>query len=182
MARIIFDLILRRVESLGFWKYCKTTNFYCLGTWKYWKTNHSDNPRSWKYWKTIHSDDLGTLKYRCTLGVWTYTLGVWTYTAFFGCLNLYFECLNLYFRCLNLYFGCPDGRADGRTGGRPGGRVGWLKSIGKESILGICILKKLNIVYIIESWLFGFLQKRRAPKNDEFWSDKCPEISHMRPI
>ena len=46
-----------------------------------------------------------------------------------------------------------------------GGRVGWLKSIGKESILGICILKNLNIVYIIESWLFYiFTKKTRAEK------------------
>ena len=41
-----------------------------------------------------------------------------------------------------------SGRANGQAGGRPG-RV--TETFAKESILGICILKKLNIVYIIES-------------------------------
>ena len=40
----------------------------------------------------------------------------------------------------------------GRTGGRADGRPGRVtETYAKESILGICILKKLNIVYIIES-------------------------------
>ena len=70
------------------------------------------------------------------------------------------------------------GRADGRTGGR----VGWLKSIGKESILGICILKNTNMQYIIEGWRWDMFQKRRAPKNDEIWRRFRGEISHMRSI
>ena len=40
-----------------------------------------------------------------------------------------------------------------------------LTSMGKESIFGICILKKLNIAYILESWLWGiFTKKTRAEK------------------
>ena len=54
--------------------------------------------------------------------------------------------------------------ADGRTGGRVAGRPGRVtETFAKESILGICILKKLNIVYIVESWLFDiFAKKARA--------------------
>ena len=79
---------------------------------------------------------------------------------YFECLNLHFECLDLYFECLNLYFECLGGRAGGRADGRPG-RV--TETFAKESILGICILKKLNIVYIIEYWLWGiFTKKTRA--------------------
>ena len=44
------------------------------------------------------------------------------------------------------------------------------------------ILKTL-ILYILLNADFGvFLQKKRAPKNDECWSDVRAEISHMRPI
>ena len=109
---------------------------------------------------------------------------------YFGCLDLYF----LYLGCLDLYFGLwtrillsglifwvsglifwvsglifwvselilwVSGRADGRAGGR----VGWVKHLGGKSIFGICILKTLNIVYIIECWLFGILTKKtRAEK------------------
>ena len=58
---------------------------------------------------------------------------------------------------------------EGRAAGRPGGRVGWPKSIGKESILGICILKDLDFVYIIEYWLFEcFSKKMRAKKIMKF--------------
>ena len=46
--------------------------------------------------------------------------------------------------------------------GRPG-RV--TETFAKESILGICILKNLNIVYILESRLFDiFTKKARAEK------------------
>ena len=48
-ARIIFDLVLSRIGSLGSWKYWKTIHFDCLGTWKYWKTIHFDNLGTWKY-------------------------------------------------------------------------------------------------------------------------------------
>ena len=52
------------------------------------------------------------------------------------------------------------------TGGRADGRPGRVtETFAKESILGICILNKLNIVYIIESWLFDiFTKKTRAEK------------------
>ena len=93
-------------------------------------------------------------------------------------MNLYFGFLNLY-RCTLCFWTYTLGV---RAGGRPAGRVGWLKSIGKESILGICILKNLNIVHIIEYWLWGIFTKKTRAENDEDWSDLWAEISHMSPI
>ena len=112
-------------------------------------------------------------------GFWTYNFGFWTYILGFELIfwvsGPIFWVLDSYFGCLDLYFGCPGGRA----GGRPG-RVS--STFRGKSILGICILKKW-ILYISSNADFGiFLQKRRAPKNAAFWSDKCSEISHMRPI
>ena len=69
-----------------------------------------------------------------------------------------------------------------RAGGRAGGRVGWLKSIGKESILGICILKNWILYIYLNPDFLIFLQKKRAPKNDEIWRRFRGEISHMGSI
>ena len=118
---------------------------------------------SWKYWKTIQSNNLGTWN-RFTLGVCQ-------------CLNLYFGCLNLYpcisgvwtytLLCMNLYFVVSElilwvpGRTDGRAAGRSGGRVGWLKSIGKESILGTCSWTN-RILYISLNTEFGVFFKKDA--------------------
>ena len=45
------------------------------------------------------------------------------------------------------------------------------------------VASAFSILYIsLNPDLFVCLQKRRAPKNDEDWSEKCGEISHMRPI
>ena len=93
----------------------------------------------WIYWKTIHFDNLGAEKYQNTNqfdNLWTEKY--WNTNQFDNLWSM------------------TGGRADGRPG-----RV--TETFAKESILGICILKKLKIVYIIESWLFDiFTKKTRA--------------------
>ena len=69
-------------------------------------------------------------------------------------------------------------KTDGRAAGRPGRVTG---TFAKESILGICILKNFDIVYILEYLLFDILKKTRA-KISWNWRDFRGEISHMRPL
>ena len=106
------------------------------------------------YWKAINFDQFWTEKY-------------WNRNHFDSVLNweilehepfwLSFELRNTGTRTSLIT--CDPWRAGG-SDGRPG-RV--TETFAKESILGICILKKLNIVYIIESWLFDiFTKKTRA--------------------
>ena len=94
-----------------------------------------------KYWNTTHFDSLWTEKYWNTNHfdhLWTEKY--WNTNQFDS-------------------LWCMTG---GRTDGRPGRVTG---TFAKESILGICILKNLNIVYIIESWLLDmFTKKTRAEK------------------
>ena len=120
-----------------------------------------------------------------SLGVWTYILGVWTYIVgvWTYILDVWTYMLSVWTYTLGIWTYTLGARADGRTGGRAAGRPGRVTEKHGERIhFGNMYPDKTWILYIPLNTDFGvFLQKRRAPKNDEDWSGKCAEVSHVRP-
>ena len=122
-------------------------------------------------------------------GLWTY----WNTTRFDSVLNLeILEPTSFWFSFEHGNTGTPailiqfwsktDGWAGGRSGGRPGGRVGWLKHLRKNPVWEYVSWKNWILYISLNPDFLIFLQKRRAPKFHEEWSDFRGEISHMRPI
>ena len=130
-------------------------NYYFI-----WKSSQDDSVLTWKYWETNHFDSVLNLEILENQSFWfSFEPGNTGKPVRMTQNNII-----LYGNPVRMIQNWP--RILYGQYGPAGGRVGWLKSIGKESILGICILKKLNIVYIIESWLFGiFTKKTRAEKS-----------------
>ena len=97
-------------------------------------------------------------------GVWTYILGVWTYI-----LGVWTYILGVWTYTLGV-----------RTGGRAG-RV--TETFGGKLHFGNMYPERYQYCIYYRILTLGyFYKKRRAPENDENRRDKCPEISHMRPI
>ena len=154
------SIVLRRLE-MEFWP-------------NMWKSSENNMKMIWNNYETIW----GVWTY--ILDVWTFILGAWTYIwvsdVIFWVSELISWVSGPIFNCLDLYFGCPDRRA-----GRRLGRV--TQTLGGKIVFGNTYS---GITwYCLYYWMLTlgyFYKKRHSPKNDGKRRDKCPEISHIRPV
>ena len=127
------------------------------GLGKYWNTSHFNQFWTWKYWKTSHFDSVSILKLLEIQSFWfSFEPGntgkpvrmTHNNIILYGNpVRMIRNNIILFGNLVRMIQNWP--RILYGQYGPAGGRVGWLKSIGKESILGICILKKTEYcIYI----------------------------------